>query len=250
MAKIITSLQHPLVKHLVRLRENRKDRETYKSTVIEGSVLISELSKKYHLKTLVAVDESQIPPKVSADEVLLVTDAIMKKISGVQTPEGLLAEIALPDLSSLKGLKWIVAFDGVSDPGNMGTLLRSALALGWEGAFLLKNSCDPFNDKALRAAKGATFRLPLRYGTWDDLKAIIEENHLRPLVADMHGTPVDNIDKQKGILLVLSNEAHGISKEAEQVCERVSIPMPGEMESLNVAIAGALLMYVLKLSDE
>ena len=69
----------------------------------------------------------------------------------MQTPMDMLAEVAKPVASNLQGLKWIVAFDNVSDPGNFGTLLRSALALGWEGAFILKTGCDPFNDKALRS---------------------------------------------------------------------------------------------------
>ena len=87
----------------------------------------------------------------------------MKKISGMQTPEGLVVEIEMPKPAPLEGLKYLLALDGVSDPGNVGALLRTALALGWQGIFILDESCDPFNDKALRSARGATFRLPLAW---------------------------------------------------------------------------------------
>lgn len=244
MAKIITSLQHPQVKHLVRLRENRKEREASQTVIIEGSNLIREIGRSQKLKLLVSVSDA--PKGLLADEVIMVSEAIMKKISGVQSPPDLLAVASLPKASSLKDCKRILAFDGVSDPGNMGTLLRSALALSWDGAFILKNSCDPFNDKAMRAAKGATFRLPLKFGTWDDLKKTIAANHLQPLVADMHGTAVSKIAKNERVLLVVCNEAHGLSSEASEVCEKVSVPMTGTMESLNVAAAGAILMYALR----
>ena len=173
------------------------------------------------------------------------TEAILKKVSGVQTPEGIAAEIAMPSFTSLKGMKKVIALDEVNDPGNLGTLIRTALALGWEGAYLLNNSCDPYNDKALRAAKGATFRLPLQRGNWKELEQLITLNQLDPIVADIDGTPIENVTAKERILLVLSNEAKGPSVEAKQICSTVTIPMPGPMESLNVSTAGAILMYTL-----
>lgn len=214
--------------------------------MIEGTALVREVCQKRPAKLIMAYDETFLPPGVAAEEVFLVNEAIMHKISGVQAPEGLIAEVALPKAVSLKGKRLIMACDGVSDPGNMGAILRTTLALGWEGAFILNNSCDPFNDKALRAAKGATFRLPMSMGTWADLRKIMQENSLHPLVADISGKALGSITAKNGILLVLSNEAHGPSEESRQLCQAVKIPMPGEMESLNVAVAGGILMYVLK----
>lgn len=242
----LTSPQNPKVKHLSHLRQNRDYRDDNKSVLIEGRKIISEVCPFHHTKCIMTYDISFVPPGVEADEIFIVNEAVMRKVSGSQNPEGIIAEVEMPETPSLQGLKWIVAFDGVSDPGNLGTLLRTTLALGWEGVFILDNSCDPFNDKALRAAKGATFRLPIATGNWEQLKKIIQVNKLKPFAANMNGTDLEKVKVDNGILLILSHEAHGVSDEAAEICEYIRIPMPGEMESLNVAIAGGILMYVLK----
>lgn len=242
----ISSLQNSFVKHLVRLRQNRDYREEHHSIFIEGIKLVNEVGKSQPVKALVATDPTLLPKDVSADHIYIVSDAVMKKISGMQSPEGLAAEIATPKHSSLSGKSFLLAYDGINDPGNLGTLLRSALALGWEGAFILDNSCDPYNEKAIRAAKGATFRLPIAVGSWKELKEIIKNNCLEPFVADIKGEKIQDMKLKNGILLVLSNEAHGVSDEAAKQCRRLTIPMSGQMESLNVAAAGAIFMYALK----
>lgn len=246
MVREIASLQHPLVKHLVHVRQNRDYREEHQRVMIQGSKLIAEICPSHHTYLIMTCDPHLIPPGIAADDVLLVSESIMQKVSGLQTSEGIIAEVEMPKPASLKGLGWIIACDGVGDPGNLGALLRTSLALGWEGAFILNNSCDPFNDKALRAAKGATFRLPMAMGSWKDLNKLIKENQLKPLVADMKGANLNEIAPAKNVLLVMSHEGHGVSTEAAKVCEPVSIPMPGEMESLNVAVAGGILMYILR----
>lgn len=245
MMREINSLQHPLVKHLVKLRQDGRHRAESCTVLIEGKTLIEEVGSYHHVKCLIATNAALIPKQIKADEVFIVSHDVMKKISGLHTPEGLAAEVNMPPQANLDGMHRILACDNVSDPGNLGTLLRTGLALGWEGVFLLPGGCDPFNDKVLRAAKGATFRMPIRFGTWDDLKKIAQKNHLTPLVADIRGTPVDDVKKGNGLLLVLSNETHGPSDEARNICECVTIPMNAKMESLNVSVAGGILMYVL-----
>ncbi len=245
MLRQVTSAQHPLVKHLVKLRQNRDYRYDHHSLVIEGLKLVAEMARDTHFKCVVVRDETLLPKGVKADEVLVVTDSVMQKISGLQTTEGIVAEIAMPQPAVLKGLRYVVALDGIADPGNLGTLLRSALALGWEGVFILENSCDPFNEKAIRAARGATFRLPLAWGNWELLKQLIQDNKLEPLVADLHGKDLADVSVKAGVLLVLGNEARGVSEEAKTACQAVTIPMSGEMESLNVSVAGGIVMYML-----
>lgn len=246
MKREVSSVQHPLVKHLVRLRQNRDYREEHQSVVIEGSKLIGEVCQHLHAKLVAAYDETLIPHDITADEVILVNEAVMHKLSGVQTPEGLIAEVAMPKPPTMNKARFVLACDGVSDPGNLGTLLRTGLALGWDGVFILDNSCDPYNDKALRAAKGATFRLPILMGSWNDLKNLIKKNKWNLLVADVSGTPIDETTVKDGVLLLMSNEARGASTEALKLGQCVTIPMLGTMESLNVAVAGGILMYTLK----
>ncbi|MFQ5729137.1 MAG: TrmH family RNA methyltransferase [Waddliaceae bacterium] len=239
----ISSLQHPLVKHLVKLRKNRSYRYKNNTVVVEGKKLVSEVCQKQKARNILAIEESLIPKKVKTEESYLVSYDILKKISGVQNPEGILAEVLMPPEGSLEGFRYVVAFDGVGDPGNLGTLLRTALALGWEGAFILNNSCDPYNDKAVRSAKGATFRLPIRQGLWKEVKALIKNNGLQPVAADLKGKNFDELPSRGGVLLVLGSESRGLSEEARDFCEKITIPMSGKMESLNVSVAGGILMY-------
>lgn len=242
----MTSLQHPIVKHLVKLRQNTDYRYDHQSVVVDGIKTVAEVASTHPIKTLVVCKGHIIPKEIKAEKIYVVNDAVMKKISGMQTPEGIVAEIAMPKSASLKDLRYLLVLDGVSDPGNLGTILRTALAMGWEGVFIINESCDPYNEKAIRASRGALFRLPIAFGGWEEVTKLIKENHLLPLVADVHGKKLTDIKSKNGILLVLGNEAHGPSEEAHKLCEKITIPMPGQMESLNVAIAGGILMYVLR----
>lgn len=246
MPEQIRSLNHPLIKHLVHLRQNTDYRHEHESVVIEGIKMVKEVASHYPVKALLAYDETFIPKGLKADKVYLATEEVMKKASGMKSPEGVMAEVAMPKIATLKSKRYIIAIDGVNDPGNLGTLLRTALALGWEGAFVLNESCDPYNEKALSAARGATFRLPIMQGNWEQLKKLIKEESLHPLVADLSGTPPSQIKPVNGLLLVMGNEAHGPSEEAKSLCQAVSIPMLGKMESLNVSVAGGILMYELQ----
>jgi len=250
MIQKITSVQHPIVKHIVKLRQNRDYRYDHNSLVIEGVKLISEISQDQRYKAVFALDESLLPKGIKSDEIFIVTESILHKISTLTTPEGIVAEISMPQPASLKGLNKIIILDGVGDPGNFGAILRSAIALGWDGVFILENSCDPFNDKAMRAARGATFRLPLAWGNWVELKKLIKANKLEPLVADLDGVNLADVKVDKKIALVLGNESLGVSEEAKSICKSVTIPMPGKMESLNVSVAGGILMYALGTSGK
>lgn len=242
----ITSLQHPIVKRLVKLRTDQRFRYAENAVVIEGIKPVQEVCETSTVRTIVASSSAAIPQRIVAAQVYIVNEQIMHKISGMQSPEGLIAEVTMPTPSTLETCSTILALDRINDPANMGMLLRTALALGWEGVFILKNSCDPYNDKALRTARGATFRLPLRQGTWNELQQIVTNKQLQPLVADIKGQDPETIVKQDKRLLVLGNEAQGPSAEALSFCQKISIPMSETMESLNVAIAGGILMYLLR----
>ncbi len=239
----IKSLQNPLIKHLARLRKNRKYREQQRSVLLTERKIIQEIASTIPPKTALATHEELLIP---ADHAYLVSEEILKKITALPAPEGIVAEFPLPEPATLKGKRWILALDGLSDPGNLGTLLRTALALGWEGVFLLPTCVDPFNEKALRASRGSIFRLPFRQGTWKELQTLAQENQLSPYIADIEGEKLENSPHEKKIVLLLSSEAHGLSPEATKWGQRVTIPMPGEMESLNVAVAGGILMHHLR----
>lgn len=240
----ITSLQHPLVKHLVKLRQESAYRYAQRSLLVEGSKPIQEIAP--FIQKLIYTSSHAPLLKTKACEEWIVTDAMMQKISGMTNPEGVVAEARMPSFSSLEEAHSILALDGINDPGNLGTLMRTALALGWDGIYLLPTSCDPYNEKVLRAARGAHFKLALRQGTAEELKQLAQQQTFQCLVADLQGQPPEAFSAHLKTILVLGNEAHGASAAVQEFCVPVTISMKGEMESLNVAVAGGILLYLLK----
>lgn len=240
---LLTSLQHPLVKHLVKLRTDSAYRHESQAIILEGLKPIREVSTRI-TKLLYTPPYASFAASLQCEK-WLVVEAILHKISGMTSPEGILAEIRMPSFVLLDKVKQVLALDGISDPGNVGTLLRTALALGWEAVYFLPGSCDPFNEKAVRAARGAHFKLALAKGTAEQLHQWVLAQEAQPLVADIKGNIPEELSHAARRLLVLGNEAHGASAMIRQFCQSVTIPMPGEMESLNVAVAGGILLYLL-----
>ncbi|MBI3236528.1 MAG: RNA methyltransferase [Chlamydiales bacterium] len=242
----IKSLQHPLVKHMVKLRDDKSYRLECQTALISGTKLIFELGVKHPLKTLVVIEGISIPEQIRAETVFFVTEEIMKKITLLQTPEPFAAEIPLPSSIPFPKGADLLVLDQISDPGNLGNLLRTALALGWEGVFLVKGTVDPFNDKALRAARGATFYLNIQTGSYQELLELIDLHGLSVVIGDPQGSVLGKYEPKHPIALVLGNEAHGPNLSLKARGEKVAIPIDEKMESLNVSSAGAILLFQLK----
>jgi TrmH family RNA methyltransferase len=239
----ITSLQHPIVKRLVRLRKEREFRYEQKAVLVSGIKLIRELAPRLPLLSVLIEEGFELDFEVKTQNMYSVTAAMIKKISGVEQPEPILAEIEMPQEKDLSKTNFLLVLDGISDPGNLGTLLRTALGLGWDGVFLTPRCSDPFNDKAIRAARGATFTIALKSGNYEELKVLLRNKKV--LAADAKGKDLSQMSVSPPIALVLGNEAHGIAPALKENAEVIAIPMQGKMESLNVASAGAILMYEL-----
>lgn len=238
---IIKSLQHPLVKHLVKLRTNKQYREEQGRLVISSETLVKEVSQRTPIHTLLCNSDKMMYSGFTPDSVYHVSPEILKKISGLSTSADCIAEVDLPPPSDLTNCSRLLVLDRLTDPGNVGTLARTALALGWDGLFLTDQTADPFNDKALRASRAALFNLPYASGS---LNGLLDNFDL--FIADTEGTPIQMVTPPPKLALVLSSEAHGPDEALAQLGQRITIPMKGEMESLNVAIAGGILAFCLK----
>ncbi len=245
ITKKITSPQHLIIKHLVRLRKSKLYRTQEKCALLSGSKLIFEVASSTPIKRLFIDPDFPLPPHLNAKEVIHLDWSLFKKITGVVNPEHIAAEVPLPKESDLEGLSYLIALDDISDPGNLGTLMRTALALGWEGLFLTEECVDPLNEKTLRSSKGAPWRLPYKQGTREELKNLIENKKVVSFAADITGEPPSSLSPTPPLILILGNEAHGVHPDLKNISTIVSIPMCGRMESLNVAAAGAILMYTL-----
>lgn len=236
MVSEIMSLQHPLVKECVRLRNEKSARAESGKVLLIGEKMVRELSQRTDLHTLF----STIPaPHIRAKEYYIVTEEILQKITGLPAPDGLAAIASIPKPQSLEGKKRLLILDKIADPGNLGTLLRTALAMNWDGVIFTPGTVDPFNDKALRASKGAIFFLPYAQPTLEELTAIVKPLYI--YLADLEGTPLSKATFQEPLAMILSNEGAGASTWSK--AQKISIPMHNGVESLNVAMSGAILLY-------
>lgn len=232
----IKSLQHPIVKELTAIRKSAKRRHQAGEVLVSGYTMVRELGPR--LNTLLVIKEEAHLPTVR--QTYLVTEEILRKITGLPNPEGCAATLPLPQSTDLSQKKRLLILDNISDPGNLGTLLRTAYALGYEGACLI-NGVDPFNDKALRAAKGATFHLPLSIGNIDNALPYLSTH--QTFAGTLSGKPLSTCKAREPFAVIVSHETHGLSPELN-TCEHVTIPM-NNIDSLNVAVAGGILLYAL-----
>jgi len=179
--------------------------------------------------------------------VLEVEPRLLAEVAQTQTSQGILAVAPLPDLPMpvIPGLVLVV--DGLRDPGNLGTLLRSAAAAGVDAVLLGPGTVDSSNPKVVRAAMGAHFRVPICALGWAEIAEIVRRpvRPLRAWVADVSGAlDYTAVDWTAPSALIVGGEAHGPSPEARALADAtVRIPMPGPVESLNAATAGAVVLF-------
>lgn len=167
---------------------------------------------------------------------------LLQSLSDTETSQGILAVLEDHDLSMVEPLDFILIPDSIRDPGNLGTLLRSADAAGVQAVLLPPETADPFSPKVLRAGMGAHFRLPVRSMSWSSIPDHIKG--LKVYLADMHGASCWSVDFKSPLALIIGGEAAGATEPARQLARSlVSIPMLGRAESLNAAVAGSVLMF-------
>ena len=162
-----------------------------------------------------------------------VGEGVLAKVGSVVAPQGVMATARIPELAPLTNTDFVVELAGVADPGNAGTIVRSAVAAGAQAVVFRPGSVDPWNPKTVRASAGALFRVPL------SVPAPVGER----VGTDPHrGDPCDQVDLTGPLTLVVGNESHGLEQTA--AADRwVSIPMAAGVESLNVASAAAILCF-------
>jgi TrmH family RNA methyltransferase len=240
LSKTITSLQHPIVKYFVELRKERAVREKKKEVLLAGEKLVRELAEKKPLSILMTLEESS---GIEAKEKYLVSPEILKKVTGLVQPDGFAASIAMPSEAMLENKQRILILDQLNDPGNLGTLFRTALALDWEGVWLTPGTVDPFNDKALRSARGSTFWMPFAWKSKEEICAWAKMKKASLYTADLEGESVDSLSLRCPAALILSSESHGASRWP---ATKITIPMQPHVESLNVAASGAILLFALR----
>ena len=218
---------------------------------IEGDHLLEEaLLSGMVLKTVFVSERRDIPHMVPRGiEVLRLTAEVFESVVETQSPQGVAALIVPPvhrlDDVLKSAAPLILVAAGLQDPGNLGTLVRSAEAFGAAGVITTPGTVSAWNQKALRASVGSAFRMPVVGVTSDDVADL--KTHGIRLIAAVGGTgatPAQSVDFNKACALLIGNEGAGLGAEWMRMAdERVTIPCPGPVESLNAAVAGSLLLY-------
>ena len=173
-----------------------------------------------------------------------VSDKMFKDLSDTETTQGILAvcRMGVYNIEEITCDTLLVS-DGVSDPGNLGTLIRTAECSGVGGVVLLKGTVDPYSPKVVRSTMGSIFRVPLYFAQVQDIEQALKEYSVVATVLDGSKDLYD-VDFPEKVAVVVGNEAHGVSKEVADLSQiRVLIPMCGQSESLNASVAGSVVMY-------
>jgi TrmH family RNA methyltransferase len=250
---MITSTHNPKIKWVRELQSDPDARREAGVLVVEGVRLAEEaLAAGWQAKLLLTSDE--LSPRgrsvvegfiAQGSPVEAVSEPVMRLASDTQAPQGVLVVLAARELPLPASPGFVFIPDGVHDPGNLGSMLRSAAAAGVEAVLLPPGGVDVYAPKVVRAAMGAHFRLPLANLSWKEIEALVERAGLQVYLAEASaGEPYARCDLGSPLALIIGGEAQGAGEAARRLSHTcLHIPMSGGVESLNAAAAAAVLLF-------
>lgn len=232
--KVITSLSQ------------KKYRQKHKLFIAEGVKVVNELlNSSFEIDSLFAVDDFIID--ISADKIIRISEKDLQKISNLKTSNKVLGLFKIPDAIPLQKSGITIALDAINDPGNLGTIIRLCDWFGVSQLVCSKDTVDCYNQKVVQASMGSLTRVSIIY---TDLETYLKKNELPTFIADMDGENIYNSKLPKEAILIMGNEANGVSDEIKALIKnKIAIPRFGEnqeIESLNVATATAILLSEFK----
>jgi TrmH family RNA methyltransferase len=249
---MITSSQNPKIKLVRALSWNPKDRIEAGAFVAEGVRLVEEaFHANWPFRFILRTEKLNPRARTLVLQLIskgieseLVSESLLHTISETETSQGILAVLENHVLPIHQPLDFVLIPDSIRDPGNLGTLLRTASAAGVQAVWIPPETTDPYAPKVVRAGMGAHFRMPIQAVSWEEIQRISDTAKLIVYLADMKGASCWETDLRKPLALIVGGEAEGASNTARRLAgARVGIPMPGEAESLNAGVAGAVLMF-------
>lgn len=251
---MITSASNGKIKTIQNLRKKSKYRKEEKLFIIEGTRLFQETPR--HLLKEVYVSENaenSLKDQLINIKYEVVSDNIFTSISDTTTPQGILAVVKQPCYSLeeilAKENPLLLILEDLQDPGNLGTIMRTAEGAGVTGILMTKGCVDIYNPKVVRSTMGSIYRMPFLYlenqqEFVEIFRQLKEKNIITYGAALKESKDYDQYSYEKGTAFVIGNEGNGLSETALSNCEKyVKIPMCGQLESLNAAVASSILMY-------
>ena len=249
---MITSSANQQMKHLSQLMKRAKERKKEQVFVVEGIKMFQEAPADTVVSVYVSESFLEKPEHekcLQGYRYEVVSDAVFREISDTQTPQGILAVVRRMEYTAediLGETPHVLVLENIQDPGNLGTIFRTAEAAGATGIVLSKDCVDLYNPKVIRSTMGAIFRIPFIYT--DDLKGTIDElkrEGITVYAAHLKGeNSYDMEDYKTACAFLIGNEGNGLTEETAACADRkILIPMEGGAESLNAAVASAVLMF-------
>ncbi len=239
MINVISSRTNQKVVHASKLKTSKGIKE-FQEFLIEGKKILELAINSGLVKEVFTLKELNINKEIPQ---YLVNEEIIEKISFSQNPEGVVAVCQILPGKAPQKMNKVVYLDNIQDPGNMGTIIRTALAFGFDAVILSENCVSIYNPKVVSATKGALFSIPVLSG---DIRKYKKDRVVITSTLNDKSISLEKLQKPESFILVLGNEAHGVSENIISESDIfVKIPIDN-IESLNVAIAGAIMMYQLK----
>lgn len=247
----IDSVQNVRVKMYSKLKE-KKYREEWKNFLVEGEHLIEEALKEHLVLTLFCLNGKhpfKISPQDKVEEIQA-SEAVLEKLSSTNSPAQYVAVCKFIPKRPIEG-KRIIVLDDVQDPGNVGTIVRSALSFGFDGLILSKNGVDLYNEKLIRSTQGAIFRLPIeRCDILPKIKELKNQGYYIVGTSLQNGCGLSKIMEKDKMVIVLGNEGSGVSKGVLVLSDINAFIEMENFESLNVGVAAGIMMYNFRANKE
>lgn len=249
---MITSAANKQIKNILKLQKSSKARKEQNLFVVEGIRMFREVPKERLSRVYVTEEfyekNSELFDHRRPDD--LVSESVFEKLSETKTPQGVLAtvnmkEYILEDLLTIKNNPLFLVLENLQDPGNLGTILRTAEGAGIDGIIMSRDTVDVYNPKVVRSTMGSLFRMPFAY-VEDLFEAVekIKSSGVTVYAAHLDGEGFYEKDYRKGTAFLIGNEGNGLTCELTALAdEKIRIPMKGKVESLNAAIAATLMAY-------
>ena len=246
----ISSTKNEKIKELVKL-QTAKGRKKAGMYLLEGEHLVEEAIKERAQIKLIVVTSNRLEDYqnllAQTDvQLLVVSQDVFHKLSMTETTQGVLAVVEIVKQEMLPHKGRLIVLDAVQDPGNLGTIVRTADAAGFDAVVLGTGTVDLYNDKVLRSMQGSHFHIPVFQANLQEYLPILKEKGVQVAVTALHRDSKDYsvLQGATDVAIVVGNEGQGVSSDVIELADvLVAIPMFGKAESLNVAIASALLMY-------
>ena len=249
---MIESSQNKIIKEIKSLSE-KKYRDRTNTFIADGLRFVSEIPESMKVEKMIFSDgfaaKNDISRYMKRCECYVVSDRLFKEISETENPQGIMAvcqKINFDAEEIIKDGGFYIIAEEMNDPGNLGTVIRTAYAAGADGIVLSKVSVDLYNPKVLRYTMGAVFKIPIiQNADLEYITSVMKSKNINVYAAHLKGNTYHyDLDLKGGCAFMLGNEARGLSDKAAKMCDRlVKIPMPGGAESLNASVAAAVLIY-------